>query len=469
MKKYYQNIIKLIGGILFILLNSSCRKLIEIPPNPPSEIAESGQFADSSTAMTAVAGVYVYTAGTGSGFPYDDALLTRCAGLSSDELSYTGTSADLQAFYSYGLTSINGNINTLWSTVYKNIYPVNAILQNVTSNNNLSSSFRKQIVGEMKVVRALYYFNLVNLFGAVPLVTSTDYNNTAHIARTSVDSIYAQIVSDLSDAGSDLTAAYPSAGRARPNLYTALTFLAKVHLFRGQWQDAYNEADSVIKSGIYTLNPDPSKVFLDGSQEAIWQLPATGPYEVTADANFFVPSTTGTTPVYILSPSLLSAFEAGDQRLQKWVGTVTVNVGGNSHNYSYPYKYKNRLTSATPVEDYMIFRLAEVYLLRAEAAVHIGKNEDALTDLNRVRVRAGLPESIADPSSQNDVQNAIAHERQTELFCEWGNRWFDLKRTATADAVLGTEKTGWQANAALYPLPQTQLQLDNLLIQNIGY
>jgi len=89
--------------------------------------------------------------------------------------------------------------------------------------------------------------------------------------------------------------------------------------------------------------------------------------------------------------------------------------------------------------------------------------------VNVIRNRAGLPNSTADVTSQTAVLAAVMHERQTELCFEWGNRWFDLKRTGTAAAVLGAEKTGYSANAALYPIPQTQIQLDNLLIQNPGY
>jgi hypothetical protein len=146
-----------------------------------------------------------------------------------------------------------------------------------------------------------------------------------------------------------------------------------------------------------------------------------------------------------------------------------VNIGGTDENFYYPYKYKNRLISSATTEDYMIFRLGELYLVRAEAAANLGNTAGALADLNLVRARAGLAASTASAASQPDVLNAIMHERQTELFCEWGNRWFDLKRTGTAGTVLSAEKSGWQPNAALYPLPKVQLQLDELLKQNPGY
>lgn len=467
MKKMFFDIYKIMPGLLFVVVVvsfTSCKKLIEIPANPPSAITQQEQFADSSTAVTAVAGVYAYNAG--NGFAYSDGTLTSSCALSADELSYAQTDDVLQ-FYSYNLTPLNSGISGLWGTPYQSIYQVNAVLNGITDNSALSASFQKQITGEIKVVRALYYFNMVNLFGGVPLVTSTVYSATSRLPRASVAAVYTQIIADLADAKKKLTAAYPSAGRARPNLYTAVALSAKVNLYQGNWQSAYNEADSVIKSGIYSVTDVPlSGVFLDGSNEAIWQLPAKQAYAGVADARIFIPYNSQVTPNYLLTTPLLSAFETGDQRLQNWVGTK-VSAGKTLY---YPYKYKNIQPSATSTtEDQMVLRLSEIYLIRAEAAAHLNNLSQALADVNIIRARAGLAASTANVTSQTAVLNAVMHERQVELFCEWGNRWFDLKRTGTAAAVLGTEKTGYNTNAALYPLPQAQIQLNNLLTQNPGY
>ena len=457
---------KILAGslVITILTFVSCKKLIQIPANPPTAITQAEQFADSATTMSAVAGVYTYD-NQGVAFAYSDANLTIATGLSSDEISYTG-STDQQQFYSYTLTPLNDVVAPLWASPYQGLYAVNDILNGITGNNNLSASFIKQISAEMKVVRALYYFNMVNLFGGVPLVTSTDYSTTAHLPRDSVSAIYSQIIEDLNDAIGNLPASYPSAGRARPNLYTAQTLLAKVNLYLGNWQAAYNEADSVINSGAYVLTDSLNNVFLDGSTEAIWQIPAVQSFFATSEGRLFVPDI-GAAPAYLLTPFLLNAFEPGDQRLQDWVGTTAIN----NQNLYYPFKYKNVLASGTPVEDYMIFRLAEVYLIRAEAAVKMPNPNlsSAIADVNIIRNRAGLPNSTADATSQTSVLAAILHERQTEMCFEWGSRWFDLKRTGNAGTVLAAEKSGWQPNAALYPIPQAQRQLNSLLTQNPGY
>lgn len=453
---------------LLILLwpAASCKKLIEIPPNPPTSITETQQFSDSATTMTAVAGVYTYSWG-GNGFTYNDGYLSVTTGMSSDELSTTETGLDYQEFYSYSVTSLNDIATSMWADPYTGLYPVNAILKNITGNPNLSASFIQQITGEMKVVRALYYFNLVNVFGAVPLITSTDYTTNSAVPRTSVDSVYSQILADLTDAIQDLTPSYPSSGAYRPNLYVASALLAKVYLYRQQWQNAYNAANTVIASGVYSLDPNLNTVFLDGSTEAIWQIPATGASGVTIEAENYVPQESGTAPNYPLTPWLLNAFEAGDQRLLYWTDSVVFNTGSGNQTLYYPYKYKNILSSSPTVEDFMILRLSEQYLIRAEASAQLGNTAAAMADVNVVRARAGLAATTA--ANSTAALAAIMHERQAELFTEWGNRWFDLKRTNTATTVLSAEKTGWQANMELYPVPRTQLSTNPLLTQNPGY
>lgn len=465
MKKFPFRQHKITAALLLTAgMAGSCKKLIEIPPSPPSEIVASQQFADSASTMSAVAFVYSYASESISGFGYSDGLLTASTGLSSDELLYTnGYDANLPPFYGYQLTNINGDVSTLWTSPYTSLYAVNAVMSGVSTSTGLSAALKTQILAEMKVVRAFYYFNLVNLFGGVPLVLSTDYKTTGVLPRASVDSVYGQIMADLTDAQQHLSAAYPSGGHIRPNQLVATALLARVYLYRQQWQQAYDAANTVIGSGTYSLVSDPDQVFLDGSTEAIWQLPATGPQQVTGEAGEFVPRSGA--PTFLVSSYLLNAFEPNDLRMKDWLGQSIVN----GDTLYYPYKYKNVLPNSPTTEDYMILRLAEQYLIRAEASAELGNGAAALADVNTVRARAGLGASTADPASQTAVLNAIMHERQIELFTEWGSRWFDLKRTGRAGAVLSAEKTGWTTDAALYPIPITQLQDNVNLKQNPGY
>lgn len=454
--------------IIGLVMLTACKKLIEIPPAPPTAISQTAQFADSATAMTAIAGIYSYPSNGTGGFTFNDGYLTQCTGLSSDEISVTTTQGnDFPEFYQYGVTRYTSYVLSLWEDPYYGIYPVNAAMSGIASSGGLSASFKTQLTGELKVVRSLYNFDLVNLFGAVPLITSTDYNINSQIGRTSVDSVYGQIITDLTQAEQVLPVAYPSQGHIRPNLYTVKAFLAKVYLYQRNWQAAYNAADTVINSGIYALEPNLNNVFLDGSQEAIWQLPANGDYNVTKEAQNYVPYTNSTVPGYPLTTFLVNAFEAGDQRLPDWAGTSIVNTGSGNQTFYYPYKYKNVSNTAPTTEDFMIFRLGEQYLIHAEAAAELGNLGTAISDLNTVRTRAGLGPTTA--STQAALLTAILHERQVELFCEWGNRWFDLVRTGTAATILNAEKSGFQPYMTLYPVPNAQLQVNTMLTQNPGY
>jgi hypothetical protein len=170
-------------------------------------------------------------------------------------------------------------------------------------------------------------------------------------------------------------------------------------------------------------------------------------------------------PRYALTNDLLSAFEVADNRKTNWLNSNTVN----SVQYFYPYKYKLGYDGLPePQENFVVFRLAELYLMRAEARARQNNIAGALADLNKIRNRAGLAELLT--TDQNVLLTAIAHERQVELFCEWGSRWLDLKRLGLAGPVLSVVKSpAWQNTDVLYPIPQTEISKNQSLTQNPGY
>ena len=174
-------------------------------------------------------------------------------------------------------------------------------------------------------------------------------------------------------------------------------------------------------------------------------------------------------PVY-LSPSLLNSFETGDQRRINWVDSVTVS----GITYYFPYKYKSATQGAPLTEYLMVLRLAEQYLIRAEAEAQLGNGNGVINDLNMIRTRAGLA-GYAGATDKASLLTAILHERQVELFTELGHRWLDLKRTGNIDAVmqsvtpLKANGSPWQSYQQLYPVWLQDIQRDNNLVQNPGY
>lgn len=442
------------------LFTSSCNKLVEIPPSPIDKVSPDRVYSDSINVLAALLGIYTNFKTGGSDGSINSRYLTVYAGLSADELkSPDATQTDL---YNNSLTPEDASVNQLWVSAYSSLYHINDFLQRSGESTGISESYKNQVTGEALVCRALQYFQLVNLFGDVPIITSTDYKTNATLARSSVDSVYGLIISDLTKAVQLLKQNYPSAGRARPNVNAAKALLAKVYLYRKQWAEAADLSNQVIKSGLYDLVA-PASAFISGSREAIWQLPAASSWNQTGEGYYFVPYSDTYIPSYILPDDLLNAFEPGDKRKTTWIKTNVIN----GIAYPYPYKYKNTNSAGTPVEDYMMLRIGDQYLIRSEALAHLNLLDSARSGINQVRNRAGL--GVTPAVTQPEVLTAIERERRIELFAERGNRWFDLKRTDRAGAVLGPKKPMWEATDVLYPIPQQQRRTNLSLTQNLGY
>ncbi len=460
--------------LVFLVIAGGCKKFVQIPP-APNLIVTSQVFSDSADADAAVLGLYFYmTYGPTTLLPYNGGI-TVYSGLSADELYPTTGSAVGRALekelYTNAILPTNNLAGGQWQACYQFIYQANAVIENLTGSTTLSSSAHDQLIGEARFVRAMMYFNLVNLFGAVPYCTSTNYEINAVMPRTPVDSVYRGIISDLLQAQRMLPDKYVTAGRVRPNSYTASALLSRAYLYQKDWVNAEITATRIINnSGTYKLMNNLNEVFLSSlsspNMEAIWQLIPAYPGFETTEGYSFVPGSTGIIPNYVISDFLLSAFEAGDQRKTSWINANTVG----RQSYSYPYKYK-RGRDGDGVELYMVFRVAEQYLIRAEARAKQGKPDEAMADLNSIRNRAGLPPVSA--GTTEELLSAIYHERQIELFCEWGHRWYDLKRTERVNTVMSVvtpSKGGiWDPNWQLYPISQTELNQNHFLTQNPGY
>jgi len=456
----FLNKIAMISLVSIGVILTSCTKTIEIPSNPKNAIFADRIFADSADIIATVSGVYSNFATSASYAQFASGSITINTGLTSDELVVGPNAYGATEFYTNTISPDNSTVRSMWSDAYKNIFQMNFCIEGITTSSVISDKLKRQLIGELKVDRALYYYHMINIWGAVPIITSIDYKVNQKIPRSSVADVLNFILSDLTDAQQALTNTYPSAGRKRPNLYVAQALLSKVYLYLGQYQNAITAANSVIASPLYQLEPLRT-VFLSGSKEAIWQLPAKSTYQQTPEGASFIPFGSTSEPDYQLSPQLVNAFETNDPRLTNWTGINTVGTT----KYYYPYKYKNNDPTQTPAEDYMILRLADIYLVRAEAFAQLEKYPEAMADLNKVRDRAADRVDI-NTTVKATALNAILHERQVELFCEWGNRWIDLKRTNTVNAVLSAAKPSWKPSAALFPIPFNELQANPNLTPN---
>ncbi|MEP7375990.1 MAG: RagB/SusD family nutrient uptake outer membrane protein [Chitinophagaceae bacterium] len=449
--------------LVSISLFFSCKKFVEIKP-PINSYTSSATFSNDQTATSAVIGLYQQMINTPLLFTHGG--LSIFTALSSDEIKNTYSDLSYDAFANNSITANESNIQTyFWTAAYKIIYQANAIIEGVNASNQISAGVKEQLLGEAKFSRALCYFYLTNIFGDVPLQLTTDYRINATMSRTSSLKIYEQVSVDLLDAVDLLKPTYPTAGRVRPNKWTATAMLARVYLYQKKWAEAETASTAVINSGDYTLESELNNVFLSNSNEAIWQLQPLNEYFFSAEGSVFVPYNDMERPAFTLTNDLLSSFEVNDQRFVKWIGK---NVIAGT-DYYYPYKYKVKYPSGGPITEYtMVLRLAEQYLIRSEARAQQDNFASGLTDLNAIRSRAGLPGSAA--IDKVSLLTAIGQERRVELFTEWGHRWLDLKVTSRVEAVLSSLKSpNWQPADTLYPIPFAELQLNPSLRQNPGY
>jgi hypothetical protein len=471
---------RLIMFIAFLVSFSSCSKLIEVDP-PVTNITSANAFNSDATAISALTGFYA-SMSNNSSLISGLSSLSLYPGLSADELTlYSGASDPVYVgYYTNSLTNSNTTLIDFWKISYPIIFNANSALEGLDNADALTPVVKQQLMGEAKFIRAFCYFYLVNLYGDVPLVTSVDYKVNALLPRTSKDLVWKQIIQDLKDAQNllspiylDVTLLKSTLERVRPSSGTATALLARAYLYLGEWSNAEKEATSLINNSVLYSICSLDTAFLKNSNEAIWQLQPVIAGQNTPDAWVFVIPPTGPStfnPVY-LSNNLLNSFVPGDLRRSKWIKSDIID----NVTYSYPFKYKSASYGADVTEYETVFRLGEQFLIRAEArANESGNLNEAAADLNVIRRRAGLLDTSF--TTQSALLSAIQHERQVELFTEWGHRWLDLKRTTTVDAVMGgatgacQAKGGkWKTNWQWYPIPLSELQADPNLLQNTGY
>ncbi|MHA4806564.1 RagB/SusD family nutrient uptake outer membrane protein [Flavitalea flava] len=403
--------------------------------------------------------------------------LSIFAGLSADELIiFDQTKNDYVEFQQNSIATSNPFItNNLWGNPYSILYAANSIIDGLQNNSGVHDSVKNELTGEAEFIRAFCNFYLINLFGEIPMVTTTNWHKTSLLGQTKVPAVYQTIIADLLDAQHRLSVDFSvgSGQRIVPNKWAATALLARVYLYIQDWKDAELQATTIIENTtLFSLATDLNSVYLTNSSEAIWQLQqnnsgAVISYNTTPEGYQLIPPDSNFAPFACLSEKLLAEFEPGDKRKTYWVETVSYKGG----KYSIPYKYKAGPGQATingPYSEYyMVFRLAEQYLIRAEARANQNNLGAASSDLSVIRARAGLSEISF--TYQTDLLSAVANERQIELFAEWGNRWLDLKRTGQATSVLSPIKPHWTENALLYPIPLAELRTDPNLVQNNGY
>ncbi len=378
------------------------------------------------------------------------------ADLAADNLESPtdATAAEYREVANNNILPENGSVAGIWSSAYEGINIANNVIAKIPEMTDMTDAEKSKALGELHFIRALNHFNLLNYFGAIPVKTSPTVGTAnLDVPRMPVADVYNQIIDDLLFAETNLPA---SSVKVRASKYAATALLARVYLYRGSYSLAIAKATEVINNGGYTLLDDYAEVFTDASAESIFEIDfVVLNRNRIAEYNFPKPDPLNGRREVAPTAGIVNAYTTGDERFEaslQFLGTLP-----------YAVKYDDIATGADNV---IVLRLAEMYLIRAEAEARLGGDVNAIqNDLNEIRDRANVPLSSA--TTHDALLLQIEQERRVEFAFE-GHRWFDLVRTGRATALL-TNVTN--ASKTLFPIPLSEILTNKhpQMTQNPGY
>ncbi|WP_128546353.1 RagB/SusD family nutrient uptake outer membrane protein [Larkinella soli] len=477
-----------------IALIESCRSLEK---NPLPSITPENFFRNADDAESALTAAYDALQ-QGGAYGQD---LNVAGEMPSDNV--TSTNGDVNAMERIIWTPQTSQVNNIFQAAYIGINRANAVLNYVPAI-QMDTVRRNQILGEASFLRGLHYFNLVRLYGGVPLrlqPTESGENSVVSLARATPEEVYAQITADLARAEQWTSAGFGSQAADRTRVVkTAVNALqARVFLTQRQWAQAVAAANKVITSGRYQLMPNFNELFPPENKiESIFEVQFAG----NADGGFILPDLVLPSPPATYSfpkfniPTAQLIQTADTTRDRRWRFTGEVTPAGRNYasfvwsssenpndNGPFVYKWRSNPNGFNSPDNYYVLRYADVLLMAAEASnEQNGPNAAALTQLNAVRTRAGLPAlTLGELAGRQAFRNEVDRQRRLELAFE-GERWFDLLRYArqiqadptaahpvTALDIILQMRGNRDANYLLFPLPQTEINTNPLVTQNPGF
>lgn len=465
---------------LFILLIQSCSEdFIELAP--VSDLNTGNFYKTEADIEQAVIAAYdaLQDGSQYGGNGFDHFMEVRSDNTFNDNTTQNGGAR--ANFDNFNLSSNNLMLNDTWNSCYQGIQRCNIVLNRIEKV-KMAAGVANIRRGEVKFLRALTYFNLVRIWGDVPLVLNEiedPFEAFGH-TRNSSDQIYNQIVQDLQDASELLPAKHDATEVGRATRGAALTLLGKVYLTRQQFPLAASTLKQLIDDGNYQLLSSFAAVFSvtnKNNAESIFEVQYKS--GTSGEGNNTTDPTQGQDVNNKPSPNIIQVFQQNPD--DRFAASVQLTTG-------YPYSKKRidvRGTDGSFGFNTMVLRYADVLLMYAEALNEVGYQADgeAFVFLNKIRERANANSYTANElPDQNSFREAIALERRLELAFE-NHRWFDLVRTGKAIEVMNHANEGglspnaasalpftMQAYQVLYPLPQAQIDASGgKLIQNPGY
>ncbi len=382
----------------------------------------------------------------------------------------------------------------MWEDHFKNIANLNFAIASIQQDRleGISQSTEDELMGQAKMLRGWNYFQLVRMFGGVPLLTeehTDDYFNYEP-SRASIEEVYNLIISDLQEAANKLPSSWPSDMVGRPSSDVAKAFLAKAYLTMATaplnqdqyYQNAADMAREVMESGRYSLVQDVGKVFsfeTENGPEMMWAFQSNtqdrsiSP-QVWSDINGWGDQTAQDVWVeaYPEQPRKHAYLELTDAEGNTWQ-----ELGQSPGIDKYLYDDNENIAAGRSFINLPIMRYADVLLMFAEAEnmVNGGPTQEAVDAINKVIARAnGYEENPNHPElttsmSQEEFDEAVIQERNLELCFEY-DRWFDIVRKRILDEVSRPEiMQNFSENDYLFPVPESELRLNENMTQNPGY
>ena len=491
MKKY----IYLLSAVILV---ASCSEFLGIRP-AGSIPAEGIDYSNSENIFKPVSAAYAsMRSGNVHSFPYICAF--EITSDNADKGSSPEDNPTALAFDKFTLDASNSIVNDLWTGYYDVVSAANNAISQMSLFRNAIQNAQTRVYigqceGEARTIRAYAYFNLVRMFGSVPIVdTVMTSDQLAALRQSSREDVYQFIADDLDYAISVLPVAYTSAYAGRITSFTARALKAKVMLYVGDWDEAALRADEIISSGRFGLLDDFREVFsIDGenSKESLFEIQSSTLGGITGTAPYieyaYVQGPRGNSPANMQgwgfctpSEDLIAFFNLRGEVVRPattllYRGTITpegdeiketcTNPVYNGKCYT-PSIYNNWSNNGYGFDhNVRVLRYSDVLLIYAEALLRgapVGECGLSADDaVNLVRHRAQLP--LLSGASLQDVWD----ERRAELAME-EDRFFDLVRTGQAASVLAPN--GFRTNKnELLPVPASQRQLNTNLQQNPGY
>jgi starch-binding outer membrane protein, SusD/RagB family len=479
MKNIKLNHIALLAALSF----TSCQGILE---KEPLGILDAGSFFQTADdALQATNAAYeplLFSSGNNNFY-------WAFAELPSDEAvtGGDGSRAGLLELDFFTYTPRTQEFNDFWKLNYQGITQCNTVIEKVPAI-DMDQALKNRVLGEATFLRAYYYFQLTQVFGNVPLLVKITPPDELKVPATNKQVIYAQIIADCDFAASVLPSSYIGKDVGRATKGAALALAAKTHLYQKNWEGVLTYTNNIKALNVYALMPDYQDNFREetqNNQESVWEIQHTNlELGVGNSLNQWWRSKKLVDGYGFceVTQAYFDAFEPGDPRQKFTIASNNEPYFGVVYKNSFsstkhsPRKYLQIDSTATQVADgdlnYTAIRYAEVLLWEAEALAELGRVAEAQAPLEQVRARARL--QATDPATalpvitttdQAAMIAAVRHERSVELGFEL-HRFFDLVRWGLADQVLPDFEAG---KHEVFPIPQTELDLNRALQQNAGY